>query len=182
MRGRKTTITCGPQKVRSGKIASVLVQVPGRRRRRRDSYSCQPDPCDPEACLTYWHGLGTSFVALSTASLNCRPMGWTWSLYGSFPRSGKRGDLISAQAVGFLSGTRDPTRPAHRRGPGWPGLLVTVVRLERRPDDRPTGNAYRVASERVQILLATEIQNGQTASFRADAPLHAVYAVWWPSR
>jgi hypothetical protein len=49
-------------------------------------------------------------------------------------------------------------------------LLVTVVRLERSPEDRPTGNAYRVASERVQTLLAREIQNGETAASREDPP------------
>ena len=46
-----------------------------------------------------------------------------------------------------------------------------MVRLEKSPDDRPTGNAYWLASEGIHTLLATEIENGETAASREDPPV-----------
>lgn len=88
-----------------------------------------------------------------------------------FPGCPKCRGTVPAQAVGFLSRAPGPAPPTYRRGPGWAGLLVTVVRLEKSPDDRPTGNAYWLASEGVQTLLATEIANGEATASREDPPV-----------
>jgi hypothetical protein len=51
-----------------------------------------------------------------------------------------------------------------------------MVRLEKNPDDRPTGNACWVASEGVQALLAQEIENGEprrSVSWAVDPHLPA---------
>lgn len=46
-----------------------------------------------------------------------------------------------------------------------------MVRLGKSPDDRPAGNAYWLASEGVRALLATEIENGETAASREGPPV-----------
>lgn len=43
-------------------------------------------------------------------------------------------------------------------------FLSRWFEVEKGPDDRPTGNADWLASEGVRTLLATEIENGETAA------------------
>jgi hypothetical protein len=103
--------------------------------------NCLLRPCKKSSehlyvCTFEWQGFGTAVKAL-------RPNA----------RAGFRNSGSEATIQG------DHSQPS--AGPGWAGLLVKVVRLEKSPDDRPTGNANPT----------WDIQYKRTARRRPIAPL-----------
>ncbi len=73
-------------------------------------------------------------------------------------------ESVPTQAAGLLSRTPDQTSAADRRGATDARIVVPTVRLEKCFDDRQTGNAYGLAPQRFQAVLALEVSPRQATA------------------
>jgi len=87
---------------------------------------------------------------------------------------------VPAQTVGVLPGTPGSATQAHRRSALLLGAMVSTVPLESGVDDREAGDPHRLASQRIQAVLAAEVAIGKTADSGSSSPVDGAHGAVEP--